>query len=310
MSRLARLPIFAILSLAAAVALPWSAAAQTSGVPLSGRVVDEAGLPVPGATVTVRDSRGSFRKASTGGDGAFSVTDVERGMALVTVSSPGWQSRRMSAEIPVRGDPSGAQDRGACRNRGRDRRGRDRRDDRRGRHDWIGGRHRRRSTRARERRPSYELLKKVPGVYVNDFNQGVVAGGIGIRTFPHVYSGGYRQSDGYRDNSEIDRLAFPASGSSLPRVTGFASARSCGPSTSRRRPGYLTLDEARTRPRSSPLFSATEWGRAPLPACECARRPAHRRPLFGFSKGLLSDVRAEAVRAFHRGLGPAGQVRG
>lgn len=55
---------------------------------VAGKVVDPAGKPVPGATVTARDARGKTHSVSVAADGKFQLTDLPPGDYKVTVGVP------------------------------------------------------------------------------------------------------------------------------------------------------------------------------------------------------------------------------
>ena len=69
------------------------------GVVVNGRVIDEDGQPVPGATVFVIDADDGFMPgrakppdAETDGNGAFTITGIETGSAYLSVQHPGFMS--------------------------------------------------------------------------------------------------------------------------------------------------------------------------------------------------------------------------
>src|SRR5437762_14041445 len=64
-------------------------AQQTAGG-LKGRVSDEFGGVIVGATVTVTDASGASKNATTNGEGAFSLTGLAPGKYTVQVSAPGF----------------------------------------------------------------------------------------------------------------------------------------------------------------------------------------------------------------------------
>ncbi|WP_129791297.1 TonB-dependent receptor [Sphingosinicella sp. CPCC 101087] len=92
---------FKLLCAAAAIVAPASAFiapaayAQQITASVSGRVADEAGAPISGATVTVTDTRtGATRTSTTGGDGLFVAQNlVTGGPYTITVQAPGFQGQ-------------------------------------------------------------------------------------------------------------------------------------------------------------------------------------------------------------------------
>jgi len=63
---------------------------------LHGVVTDESGALVPGATVTVSNAAGLVKSATSGNDGAYSVTGLPSGKYTVQASSPGLQQLQPS----------------------------------------------------------------------------------------------------------------------------------------------------------------------------------------------------------------------
>ena len=89
------------VSLTAATAVvPTVASAQqiTSGV--EGRVTDEEGNALPGATVTITDTRtGSTRTLSTGGNGGFNATGlVAGGPYNITATAEGFEGQTLEGQ--------------------------------------------------------------------------------------------------------------------------------------------------------------------------------------------------------------------
>jgi len=64
--------------------------AQTGNGSLKGRVSDEVGGIIVGATVTATDANGKTKTATTNNDGAFSLTGLAPGKYTVQVTSPGF----------------------------------------------------------------------------------------------------------------------------------------------------------------------------------------------------------------------------
>lgn len=87
------------LSAAATIATPAAAQQITSGV--EGAVIDEAGAPIPGATVTITDTRtGQTRTLTAGNDGAFRVASlVPGGPYTVTVTAPGYEGQTVEDQF-------------------------------------------------------------------------------------------------------------------------------------------------------------------------------------------------------------------
>ena len=152
-----------------------------------GIVVDGTGAPVAGVSVTVRDGSGAVRRTVSSDDGRFAIDMASAGSAVLTARAAGWEPVEMRTDAPTSSDglrlelrPAGIEETvvviGAV-------------DARTSLHpesadvlgsvDIIGA-----DQLERENVDlSYELLKKVPGVYVSDFNQGIIAGGVAIRGF-------------------------------------------------------------------------------------------------------------------------------
>ncbi|HEX9807094.1 MAG TPA: carboxypeptidase regulatory-like domain-containing protein, partial [Alteraurantiacibacter sp.] len=81
------------LTMAMAAAVPAHAQQITSGI--QGRVADEAGSAISGATVTITDTRtGSSRTITTGGNGTFTTTGlVTGGPYTVAVTADGYEGQ-------------------------------------------------------------------------------------------------------------------------------------------------------------------------------------------------------------------------
>jgi outer membrane receptor protein involved in Fe transport len=79
-------------------------AGTVTAAELSGIVVDAAGAPIPGATVTVSPVSGPARGLTTVDDGLFSLTDLSPGELTVQASAPGYTETVMRAttDRPVR----------------------------------------------------------------------------------------------------------------------------------------------------------------------------------------------------------------
>lgn len=175
-----------VLALFSSPAAP-AAAQGAPPVAATGIVVDPTGTPVAGASVTVRDRDGRTRQAETDSEGRFTLAGVAAGPLRVTVTALGFNSASVEGAAPAPGDglrvelrPAGVEETvvviGAATAR-------------RSLHpesaDLVGSVDVMTSDQLERENVdlSYELLKKMPGVYVNDYNQGVVAGGIGMRGF-------------------------------------------------------------------------------------------------------------------------------
>lgn len=158
--------------------------AQTS---VDGVVVDASGSPVASVIVHVRDSAGSMRRTETDASGRFSIGDLAAGPVRLSTEAVGWDPASQDVTSPSVGagvrivlQPAGVQETvvviGAV---GARRSLHPESTDLIGSVDVVGS-----DQLERENVDlSYELLKKVPGVYVNDYNQGIVAGGVAIRGF-------------------------------------------------------------------------------------------------------------------------------
>ena len=87
------------LSAAATVATPAAAQTITSGV--EGQVADETGAAIPGATVTVTDTRtGQTRTLTAGADGNFRVGSlVPGGPYTVTATAPGYEGQTVENQF-------------------------------------------------------------------------------------------------------------------------------------------------------------------------------------------------------------------
>ncbi len=68
---------------------------------LTGRVVDQSGTVLPGATIEVATIAG-LRRVVTDGSGAFTVSDVVPGRVTVTATLPGFESARSTFDADER----------------------------------------------------------------------------------------------------------------------------------------------------------------------------------------------------------------
>jgi iron complex outermembrane receptor protein len=105
----------------------------------------------------------------------------------------------------------------------------------------------------------YSKAKVMGGAYGTADTQAAAA--LNTGRLSHVYFGGYRRSEGYRDNSNYDRYAFSGKWSYAPaseqwRVGAIARVYDFDTQA----PGYLTAEEMTADPRQSPAFSATDGG--------------------------------------------------
>ncbi len=74
--------------------------AQPSGS-LHGAITDESGAVIPGARVTVSNSAGPVKSATSGDDGSYSITGLQSGQYTVQASSPGLeQAQPATVNIP------------------------------------------------------------------------------------------------------------------------------------------------------------------------------------------------------------------
>jgi hypothetical protein len=166
---------------------PSAGSAQSTPAAVAGVVVDTTDAPLPAITVFLRDSSGAIRRTLTDGEGRFRFAEAATGPATVTTEGTGWDPLAQDIVIPAGADvlrlalrPAGLDETvvvvGALGERSSLHPGTA---DLIGSVDIVNSDHLEHENVNR----SYELLKKVPGVYVADFNQGIVGGGIGIRGF-------------------------------------------------------------------------------------------------------------------------------
>ena len=66
---------------------------------VSGRITDQSGAVVEGATVTLRDANGKTRQTTTGTDGSFHLTELPAGQYEVTASASGFKTSKQSIEL-------------------------------------------------------------------------------------------------------------------------------------------------------------------------------------------------------------------
>ena len=72
---------------------------------VSGRVTDEAGNPVEGASVAVVGRGGPSRQASSAADGSFRITGVDDGAYRIFAGKQGYAAYRSESELTVAGGP-------------------------------------------------------------------------------------------------------------------------------------------------------------------------------------------------------------
>ena len=83
----------ALLFVSALSFLAFQAAAQGSTTTLRGLVRDPSGALIPGATLTLKDpSTGIEKTTQSGGDGAFTFTNLQAGTFDLTVVATGFQN--------------------------------------------------------------------------------------------------------------------------------------------------------------------------------------------------------------------------
>ncbi|TWJ09294.1 TonB-dependent receptor [Altererythrobacter ishigakiensis] len=90
-----------VVSLSAAATIATPAAAQTITSGVEGQVADESGAAIPGATVTVTDTRtGQTRTLTAGSDGNFRVGSlVPGGPYTVTATAPGYEGQTVENQF-------------------------------------------------------------------------------------------------------------------------------------------------------------------------------------------------------------------
>jgi hypothetical protein len=66
---------------------------------VSGRVTDESGAAIAGATVALRDPSGDTREIATGADGSFRLPRIPAGHYDLTVASPGFRSNQQPLDL-------------------------------------------------------------------------------------------------------------------------------------------------------------------------------------------------------------------
>lgn len=180
---------------AAAAGLTWCCSAATAlraqaptALIVRGTVADSAGAAIPRATVTATDPNGRTTSGRTAADGGFSLTlagDGRYGLSVRAVGFQPWtdartlatagaplritlRSLRILAPVQVVGAAGAGRDNGHLQA-----------SDLAGSVSVLSG-----EQISREQVTfAQELLRKVPGIYRAEFNQGIVAGDIGVRGF-------------------------------------------------------------------------------------------------------------------------------
>jgi iron complex outermembrane recepter protein len=347
-----------VWSLALAASPAWSIP-EEARAQLKGRVVDDEGNALTGATVTL-EARGAKRTATADRNGAFQVEGLMEGAYVLTIEHPGFTAHRGELVVSRESPPDilvtlplagRAETVVVIGREGRRRSPSLESADIPGSVDILGAD----QLRAENVDFGVELLRKVPGVYTADYNQGIVAGDLGIRGFnteaeiahtallvdgipanlnsgfaemngifplemdgieivkgtndpryglhniagnvnvfthrdgrlreiraaygafgtteaqgiaalggervSQTYFAAYRRSAGYRDHSGYDKHALSAKlfwRSASGRVRTGVIARTFD--WDAEAPGYLGRDDARSTPRASPAFSATDGG--------------------------------------------------
>lgn len=97
-----RVSLFSCLVACVYLAAPVSAGAQTAAGAITGIVKDQAGSSVPGATITVTETRTHLRRVviSTG-DGIYTVPSLAPGEYRLDIERSGFKP------VPSRGSPPG-----------------------------------------------------------------------------------------------------------------------------------------------------------------------------------------------------------
>ena len=93
-----RLPVCGLALLSALTAMPSSLAAQVAGAEITGTITDEAGAPVPGATVTVTNTAtGRQRAVISTTDGIYATSGLAPGEYITEVTLTGFKAARRAA---------------------------------------------------------------------------------------------------------------------------------------------------------------------------------------------------------------------
>jgi outer membrane receptor for ferrienterochelin and colicin len=97
--RVMRLKIFALLAAVALAAVPLRAQTNPTGI-ISGKVVDQEGLPVPGASVSVQSpALQGTRSATTSANGDYIIPFLPAGEYEVTTSLTGFKTVKQTARV-------------------------------------------------------------------------------------------------------------------------------------------------------------------------------------------------------------------
>ena len=89
-----------VLWIVLAATLP--ARAQNTTATITGLVLDDQGLAMPGATVAVRDaSRGVSRTTASGEDGTFELAGLQPGEFRLTAAIPGFADTEVDVRLEV-----------------------------------------------------------------------------------------------------------------------------------------------------------------------------------------------------------------
>jgi len=115
----------------------------------------------------------------------------------------------------------------------------------------------------------------------------------GFRTgrLRQTYFVGYRGSDGFRDNSRMDRVAGSAKIFYVPNDRLKVGLIARGMSFDAQSPGYLTREEARERPRMSPVYARDDAGE---------QRTLHLSAHFDYFTPRLSLQAKAYAQSFYR----------
>ena len=92
--RFARAPLFLALS----IFLILASARPDAAAPITGRVVDEAGRPVPGARVFVSSGAAPTTSVETDSDGRFTLQPIGEGRATVRVAVDGFRAEPVTVD--------------------------------------------------------------------------------------------------------------------------------------------------------------------------------------------------------------------
>src|SRR3954469_14217450 len=102
MTFLASMPGRAALLVVCVLAGASAAAAQNTTGTITGLVLDEQNLPVPGATIAVEDiNRGFTRTTTSAEDGTFELPGLQPGEFRLTASLQGFAATRVEVRLEV-----------------------------------------------------------------------------------------------------------------------------------------------------------------------------------------------------------------